>query len=178
MAAVGLRVKTGKALAIAIGGSAAAPRAILREEVALADRANMDTVHPYHLEFEGQPKAAEAAARRARRIGAAALERLFETVGQRDRIESITVIVNTHTPPERITSPHMRAHGKEGWLFREICEQAAELRGIDPATLSIDEIPLGDRATQRVLTTLGAEFGRPWTADWKLAAAAAWLKLR
>jgi hypothetical protein len=178
MAAVGLRVKTGKALAIAIAGAAASPRPILREEVALADPAVMDTVHPYHLEIEGQPEAAEAAARRARRIGAAALARLFESVSAVERIESITIVVNTHTPPERITSPHMRAHGKEGWLFREICEQAAESLGIEPSTLALDEIPLDGRSTQRALTTLGVEFGRPWTADWKLAAAAAFRTLR
>ena len=177
MAAVGLRVKTGKTLAIAITGAAASPRAVLREQVALADPAEPASSFPYHLELEGQPKAAVAMVRRVRRLGASALQRLFKSVSAHERIESITVIVNTHTPPERITSPHMRAHGKEGWLFREICEQAAEAYGIEPLTLSIDEVPLDDRATQRVLAVLGAEFGRPWTADWKLAAAAAWRKL-
>ena len=177
MAAVGLRVKTGKTLAIAIAGAAASPRAILREQVALADPSVPDTSFPYHLELEGKPKAAEAAVRRARRIGAAALKRLFESVSAYEPIESVTVIVNTHTPPERITSPHMRAHSKEGWLFREICEHAAEVYGVEPLTLSVDEVPLADRATQRVLAALGTAFGRPWTADWKLATAAAWLKL-
>jgi hypothetical protein len=86
--------------------------------------------------------------------------------------------VNTHTPPERISSPHMRAHGKEGWLFREICEQAAEASGLEPLTLSLEEVPLDGRGTQRALAVLGESFGRPWSADWKLAAAAAWTRLR
>jgi hypothetical protein len=174
MAAVGLRVKTGKALAVALAGTAASPRALLREQVALADPAEPGSSFPYHLELEGQPKAADAAVRLCRRLGASALQRLFKSVSADERIESITVVVNTHTPPERITSPHMRAHGKEGWLFREICEQAAKNYGVEPVTLSIDEVQLD----QRVLTALGAEFGRPWTADWKLAAAAAWRTLR
>ena len=134
MAAVGLRVKTGKTLAIAITGAATSPRALLREQVALADPAEPASSFPYHLELEGQPKAAEAMVRRVRRLGASALQRLFKSVSEHERIESITVIVNTHTPPERITSPHMRAHGKEGWLFREICEQAAEKYGVEPLT--------------------------------------------
>ena len=71
----------------------------------------------------------------------------------------------------------MRAHGKEGWLFREICEHAAEVCGVEPLTLSLDEVPLDSRATQRALITLGDSFGRPWTADWKLAAASAWMRL-
>jgi hypothetical protein len=178
MAAVGLRVKTGKAFAVAIAGSNGRYRALVRSVVALADPTAPDTVHPYHLEMEGQPKAAEAAVKRAHKIGAAALKHLFDSVSEHEPVESISVVVNTHTPPERITSPHMRAHGKEGWLFREICERAAEAYGIEPATLSLDEIPLAERGAQRVVGELGDAFGKPWSADWKLACAAAWLALK
>jgi len=178
MASIGLRVKTGKAFAIAVSGTHGALRAVLRDEVALADRTVIDTVHPYHLEIEGRPESVAAAVRTSKRIGEAALKRLFDAVGRAEGIEFITVVVNTHTPPERITSPHMRAHGKEGWLFREICERAAETRGVEPLTLSIDELPLDARATKNALVALGDAFGRPWTADWKLAAAAAWTRLR
>jgi hypothetical protein len=178
MASIGLRVKTGKAMAIAIAGVQRAPVALLREEVALTDRSNMDTVHPYHLEIEGRPEALAGAVRTAKRVGAASLQRLFEAVGKRERIEHVTIVVNTHTPPERISSPHMRAHSKEGWLFREICEQAVESCGIEPLTLSLDEIALNGRDNQRALAAMGEAFGRPWSADWKLAAAAAWGRLR
>jgi hypothetical protein len=178
MASIGLRVKTGKAMAIAIAGAQRAPVAILREEIALTDRSSMDTVHPYHLEIEGRPDAVVGAVRTAKRVGAASLKRLFDTVGQRERIEYVTIVVNTHTPPERISSPHMRAHSKEGWLFREICEHAAETCGIEPLTVSLEEIELDGRDKQRALVTLGDAFGRPWSADWKLAAAAAWTRLR
>jgi hypothetical protein len=178
MAAVGLRVKTGKAFAIAIAESNGRYRALTRSEVVLADPNAPNTVHPYHLEMDGDRAGAEAAVKRARKIGAAALKRLFDSVSEQERIESISVVVNTHTPPEKITSPHMRAHGKEGWLFREICEHAAEAYGIEPTTLSIDEIPLAERVTQRVVGELGDAFGKPWTVDWKLACAAAWRALK
>jgi len=175
-AAVGLRVKTGRAFAVVVSGTQNAPRGVAREEVWLADRARPTTIHPYHLEIEGQPKAAAAAVRAAHRIGARALRQLFDSVAPL-RLESVAVVVNTHTPPERISSPHMRAHGREGWLFREICELAAEQFGIEPVTLAGTEIPSTERTTQRAVAMLGGEFGRPWTADWKLAAAAAWLQL-
>jgi hypothetical protein len=176
-AAVGLRVKTGRAFAVVVGGTRLAPIALAREEVWLADRAQPNTMFPYHLELDGQPKAAEAAVRVARRVGARALRQLFQSVASPNRLKSVAVVVNTHTPPERISSPHMRAHSREGWLFREICEHAAEEFGIEPVTLTGDEIPTAERATQQALTLLGGEFGRPWTADWKLATAAAWLQL-
>jgi hypothetical protein len=177
MAAVGLRVKTGRAFAVVIAGTKAAPIALSREEVWLADRTQPNTLFPYHLELEGQPEAAEAAAGVARRVGAHALRQLFQSVASPQKLKAVAVVVNTHTPPERIHSPHMRAHSREGWLFREICEHAAEQFGIEPATLAADEIPSAEKATRKALTLLGADFGRPWTADWKLAAAAAWLQL-
>jgi len=178
MAAVGLRVKTGKAFAIAIGGANGAVRALARAEVVLADPHSIDTVHPYHLEMDGDPAGAAAAVERARKIGATALKRLFDSVSAQERVESVSVVVNTHTPPERIRHPHMRAHGKEGWLFREICENAAEAYGIEPSTLAVDEVPMAERSAQRVVAELGDAFGKPWTADWKLACAAAWLALK
>ena len=178
MAAIGLRVKTGRAFAVAIAGSGERCTPITRQEVALADPTDGATIHPFHLEIEGQPTEAAAAAKRARRIGAAALKRLFDSVSKTERIDSVTVVVNTHTPPERITSPHMRAHGKEGWLFREICEHAAEAYGIEPATLALDEVPLAERDAQRAVAALGEHFGKPWSADWKLACTAAWMQLR
>ena len=175
-AAVGLRVKTGRAFAVVVSGTRSAPHAVARDEVWLADRGEPETIHPFHLEMEGQPKAAAAAAQAAHRIGARALRQFFDSVAPL-RLKSVAVVVNTHTPPERISSPHMRAHSREGWLFREICERAAEQFGIEPITLAIDEIPSTERATQQALALLGGEFGRPWSADWKLAAAAAWLQL-
>jgi len=178
MAAIGLRVKTGKAFAIAITTADGRLRALHRAEVALADPSAPDTVHPYHLEMDGDPAAAATAVKRARKIGATALQRLFDLVSEHERIQSISVVVNTHTPPERITSPHMRAHGKEGWLFREICEHAAEKFGLEPTTLALDEMPMAERTAQRIVGELGDAFGKPWTADWKLACVAAWLALR
>lgn len=175
-AAIGLRVKTGRTFAVVVSGTRAAPRAVAREEVWLADRGYPATIHPFHLEMEGQPNAAAEAAQAARRIGARALLQFFESVAPL-RLKSVAVVVNTHTPPERISSPHMRAHSREGWLFREICERAAEQFGIEPVTLAGNEIPSAERTTQQALASLGGEFGRPWTADWKLAAAAAWLQL-
>jgi hypothetical protein len=177
-AVVGLRVKTGKALAVAVTGTRAAPHALIRQEVQLADPDVPDTAYPFHLELEGQPDAATAAAQQARQIGSIALQRLFVTIEQQQRLKAVVVVVNSHTPPERISSPHMRAHSREGWLFREICEHASERHGIEPLTLSSAEIPSTEHATKQALAALGAEFGKPWTADWKLAATAAWLQLR
>jgi hypothetical protein len=174
---LGLRVKTGRALAVIVLGSRRTPRAGLRREIALADPMQPHTVHPYHLELDGRPEVAEAAAERARQIGRRALEKLLETLDCSMQLRAIALVVNSDTPAERITSPHMRAHSREGWLFREICESAARRFGVEPTTSRCDEIAIGAAATQRALLQLGGGFGRPWTLDWKLAAAAAWQQL-
>src|SRR5258706_13770052 len=100
-AAVGLRVKTGRAFAVVISGTRSSPHAIAREEVWLADRGQPETIHPFHLEIEGQPKAAAAAAQTAHRIGARALRQFFDSVAPLP-LKSIAVVVNTTTPPEAI----------------------------------------------------------------------------
>ena len=176
-AVLGLRVKTGRAMAVILLGSRRSPRPGLRREIALADPKQPHTVHPYHLELEGRADVAAAAAERTRQIGRRALEKLFETLDATLQPRAVAVVVNSNTPPERIGSAHMRAHSREGWLFREICEDAAQRLGVEPATLLCDDIHLDAAATQRALTLLATGFGRPWTLDWKLAAAAAWQQL-
>jgi hypothetical protein len=52
--ALGLRVKTGRALCVALTGTRASPSGVLRQAVDLADPADADTVHPYHLTLDGR----------------------------------------------------------------------------------------------------------------------------
>jgi len=168
-------VKTGRALCVALSGTRASPFGVLRETVYLADPADADTVHPYHLTLDDREADAAAAVMRARETGAAAFQALMRRFDEPPA--AVGVVVNSHTPPERITSPHMRAHSLEGWLFREICEAAAVALGIEPDTRSQAELKsaLGDGAS--AIKQLGIHFGPPWNADYKLAGIAAWAKL-
>lgn len=172
---LGLRVKTGRALCVALAGTQRAPQGVLREEVYLADRGDPDTVHPYHLALEGRESDAQTAAARARECGSAALASLLQRL--EGSPSGVGVAVNNHTPPERITSPHMRAHSLEGWLYREICEALALDLGLEPDTRSQAELKPALERAARVISQLGAEFGAPWNADYKLAGVSAWLKL-
>ncbi len=180
---LGLRVRTGRALALAIGGDRAEPTAIARAEVELGDPKHPDSRQPFHLLLDtelGRGEArAERAANQARRAGGRALDAFVRDALGRRRLQAVAVVANSNTPPERIGNLHMRAHALEGWLFREICERLGDRVGIEPVTYLVGEIAaLQGPALAEVLRRLGAGFGRPWNRDWKLAASAAWMQMR
>ena len=189
-AALGLRVRTGRAILLALGGSAQSPRFVLRAEVDLTDPKLADSKQPFHvgLEIAGAPgeRAVEHACQAARRAGGAALADTFERTDARGvRLAAATVISDSATDPASIASPHMRAHAAEGRLFRDICCDAANAYGLvteralaktvrDTLTSSLET---STEHIDAVLAALGADAGRPWRADEKLAAMGAWLAL-
>src|SRR5262249_7647152 len=86
---------------------------------------------------------------------------------------------------EKIGSAHIRAHAAEGVLFRQVLETAArknrvrmqrfEERKLNQEAASA--LARGAASLERRLTDLGRAVGRPWRADEKMAAAAAWVML-
>ena len=84
-----------------------------------------------------------------------------------------------------IASPHIRAHAAEGVLFRHVLEVGAQSndlpwvsfpeRGFDQ--LAASDLGLSIEMMQARLADIGRAFGRPWRADQKAAAIAAWIGL-
>ena len=189
-AAVGLRVRTGRAVLIALCGPPEAPRLVSRAEVDLTDAKVADSKQPFHvgLEVAGArgERAVERACQAARRAGATSLSAVFARTAARGfRLVGATVISDSATDPASIGNPHMRAHAAEGALFRDICCDAANAHGLvteralaknlrDALGQSLDA---QSKRIDAVLAQIGAEAGRPWRADEKLAAMGAWLAL-
>jgi len=79
----------------------------------------------------------------------------------------------------------MRAHAREGQLFPQALANAAKTLGILAATLVESEVftsaaaRLGKSpdAIKLAVTELGRDVGKPWSAEEKAAAAAAWIAL-
>jgi hypothetical protein len=82
-----------------------------------------------------------------------------------------------------IASPHIRAHAAEGVLFRKVLEAGARQttcaglfeRQIED--LAISRLGLSSVILRGRLAEFGQQLGRPWRADEKAAAMAAWLAL-
>jgi hypothetical protein len=189
-ATIGLRVRTGRVIMLALAGNADTPTPLLRREISLIDPKVPDSGAPFHLGLEMSGaraiRAVDRACHAARSAGTAALERAFSDL-ERDgfRLVAATVVSDSATDPETIHNPHMRAHASEGRLFRDICADTAAAHpmqvGISLSGALRDELSHvldpRRRAIDNMLLALGTKLGRPWQADHKLAAMGAWLAL-
>ena len=189
-AAIGLRVKTGRAIAVLLAGPVAEPRILGRREVALADPALPDTRQPYHAALELPEREGAAVVARAREaieaLAAAAVAALAaELRAAKLRPVGVGLAVSSDVDPATLGNLHVRAHASEGRLFRQVLEQGARAARL-PSLVLLEREALGrasaalrrsEAKLQSTLAELGRSVGRPWRADEKVAALAAWMAL-
>jgi hypothetical protein len=191
--AIGFRVKSGFAIAVVIEGPAASPRAIARHIVEMSDPGDRWTKQPYHNRmFKTETDEAEIARRVkiVKRCAKTSVEELIRSASLSRSREpgarlSAALVVGSVVVPATIGSPHMRAHANEGRLFRTVLEKALQSHGIDVDV--IVEKTLAKRAAgalgrpaasiNKVVAAFGDALGKPWRAEEKGAATAAWLTL-
>lgn len=189
-AALGLKARTGRAILVALGGSA-------REPVFL-ERTQFVTVTPgkwapYHQAEELEPAAARASVERdiavAHRLAqqgiGAALSRLTRAG---HAVRRAGALIGTGMPPwstAQILAVHIRMHKAEGELFRDVLVAGARACKLDVVTLpektGLDAAARQLRITRAkldaLLRELGKAAGAPWGKDQKDAAAAALVAL-
>lgn len=187
--AVGVRVKTGWAMAVLVGGSASAPRVLDRRRIALADPAEPDSVQPYHAAFAAHThnSAAEVArlVRIVERFGARSTADLLNRYRDGRVVVGVGVVVGSDVDPATIRNDHIRAHAEEGRLFRSVIERTAANAGLATTVLVEKRLhadaarALGgsEAALKRRVAALGADVEGTWRAEEKGAALAAWMLL-
>jgi len=178
---IGLKSKTGRAIAVVLGEPAASPEFILREELLLSDSRRPATMQPFHevmeLPWSDGLVAVQPTIEAIEEIATASLAALIENLQtQRCRVTAVAVVGPADRKPERIGNPHIRAHAAEGVLFRRVLEVAAKANRcrsrcfVDPAA----ELKAAPNKVAKVIATLGKIAGSPWRSDEKSAAMAAW----
>ncbi len=188
--AIGFRVKTGRATAVVMAGTASAPRVLSRKSLQLWDPAIPESYQPYHAELELPPaesaRVVPAALKAVERVALSALRELVgEIQSAPASILGISLVAGSATDPESIRNPHMRAHAREGRLFPHALAVAAKTLRIPAVTIVESEVftsaaaRLGKTpdALKLAVTGLGRSVGKPWSAEEKAAAAAAWMTL-
>jgi hypothetical protein len=188
--AIGLRAKTGRAIAVVLGGELDAPQVLKRVELRIADPDFPETMQPYHevldLPWEKAKPAARKIASRIEKIASKELARLVkETTAQGQNVCGVGIVGAGDRNLEKIGSTHIRAHAAEGVLFREVLEAASSAnelsnRRYDERTLDTaveNELMLPGAKIKARLAEMGRVVGSPWRADEKAAATAAWLAL-
>lgn len=191
IASIGFRAKTARAIAVALMSGNAGPAYLARWEVALHDPSLPATSQPHHEVMEMPWVDAQSAVWRfERQIESIAVEVLAELLKELQskgcRVRGVGVVGSPDRKLDAIGNPHIRAHAAEGILFRRVLEVAAgehKLRWRSFSDRSFDELALTElrRKPQDVKTTLasiGHTAGKPWRADERTAATAAWLMLK
>jgi hypothetical protein len=189
-ALIGLRAKTARAIAIVLGGPARSPQAIHRAELILSSPHLPATYQPYHTVMELPWSDAQVAVRKSAAdievLASQALAELVREVKSRGfAVLGVAVVGAPERRLESIGNPHIRAHAAEGVLYRHVLEVAAKENSLKSRALTEKglfglaeaELGLSRRVFDSTLACLGEDFGRPWRADEKMAATAAWLAL-
>ncbi len=190
-AAIGFRAKTAKAIAVALTMDDGLPAYLARWEVGLHDPKLPATGQPHHEVMELPWTAAQAAARPLeRRIEEIAIQMLSGLLGNLQSrgfdVDGIGVVGSPDRKLDRIGNPHIRAHAAEGILFRRVLEVAAmehKLQWRSFSDRNLEELTFPQlRKTpgeiNQTLAAIGRAAGRPWRADERAAALAAWVVMR
>jgi len=190
LVAIGLRAKTARAIAVALGGSIDSPIVIAKTEIRLADPKMPGTAQPYHevmdLPWEESQRAAQKYIRAIENVATKELARLIDE--QRSagmKIAGVGIVGARDRDLARIGNNHIRAHAAEGVLFRRVLDLAAEANGLNRRTfpdrdfdaLAATELGAKSAEVKQKILSLGRSVPAPWRADEKQAAMAAWLVL-
>jgi hypothetical protein len=188
--ALGFRVKSGYAVAVALSGPVAAPRILARRLVQLSDPAVPETRQPYHDGFYKQQDDPRELARRTtivKRCAARAVTALLKDDCFGDlRCRGAGLVVGSVIDPANVGNLHIRAHASEGQLFRTVLAEALKPHGIR-CDISVEKV-LAEKAAKRLkrssaeitqtVAALGKTLGGTWRTDEKAACVAAWIALR
>src|SRR5205807_6310934 len=183
LVSIGLRAKTGRAIAVVLGGSSRTLVVLLKTEIKLVDPKVPDTAQPYHavmdLPWEESQRAVRKYAVAIERTAKKALAKLIEEQASNGRkIAGAGILGAPDRDLARIGNPHIRAHAAEGVLFRRVLDLAAQSSGLRRETFpdrEFDQITKARirsdiAAVRRTLNDLGRTVAPPWRVDEKQAA--------
>jgi hypothetical protein len=170
-AAIGLRAKTGRAIAVVIAVKDGAPSFVWRDELRLVSAEA--TIGPYHevmeLPWAESLIAVRPLEQEIESIAEDALRAAIAAAGV--TIGAVGVVGSAPRDIARIGNPHIRAHAAEGILFRRVLELAAERVGLRCSGFVEKDVDAD------IARPLARAAGKPWRTDERLAAAAAWAML-
>jgi len=189
-AAIGLKAKTGRAIAVVLRGPADAPQLIKRTELILTDPRVPATFQPYHevmdLPWNESEKKVVPFIRAIEKVAAKALAQLIhELQSEGLKIIGVGIAGSADRDLTKIGNYHIRAHAAEGLLFRQVLEFAARANKLPHRTFiekslqpqAASELGFTVTKLNNSLTNLGRALGPPWRANQRVAASAAWLAL-
>jgi hypothetical protein len=188
--AIGLRAKTGRAIAVVLGGATEAPVILAKTELRITDPKMPATGQPYHevmdLPWDESQRAVQKFARAIEKIATKALAQLIKEQHANGRqIAGVGIVGASDRDLTRIGNSHIRAHAAEGILYRRVLDLASEANGLKWKVFpdrQFEQVVSGELGAagatlKQKINALGRTVPPPWRTDEKQAATAAWLVL-
>lgn len=188
-AALGFRVKSGRAAAVLLTGPARSPQLCDVRWIGLSDPRYPETQQPYHAamgKLETDTTIINRRVRLVRSIAQQSIAKLlagYLTKGY--AISRAALVVGSQTDPASIANAHIRAHAFEGQLFRSVVTDALRAHRVRTEVLieqnayaqAVVKLKEARENVQHVIQDFGQATQGPWRAEQKLAALAAWIAL-
>jgi hypothetical protein len=177
---LGLRIRSGLAIAVAVRGDDRAWTILSRHEVPLTEGTHQYARFPFHPALEmASGDAAQKATREAlAAIKATTKKEIAALVKALQPLDAAALVVGSVIDPAKVSNPHIRAHAAEGRLFRETIGSELESHGV-PYKVMVERGGYALVARQLKSTEAqlrgevdkhGKGIVKPWRADEKLAA--------
>lgn len=182
MKAIGLRIKSGFAIAALVSKSGDAFAIEAVRTVPLAAANFPQSRFPYHPMIELSERQGAALSEKAvQEVRRTAAREMSEVLEEWTGIERAGIVVGSVIDPDSLGNPHVRVHALEGKLFREVVGEALAERGIDCGVLverdAYAKVAADVSSTEQQLRAEIAALGqgriKPWRSEEKLAALAA-----
>jgi hypothetical protein len=189
-AALGFRVKSGWAMAVLLVGPRNAPRLVKCQAVLLSDPKIPQSKQPCHGALRLPEKEGKTLTKKLRRIVAGAArksvhELLKQASKQGHAVVGAGLVVGSLVDPATLHNEHIRAHGREGQLFRTVldalseqgipCQVLLEKTAYITASAALRKSPTD---TKQMIAGLGELQEGSCRAEEKLATLAACMALR
>lgn len=183
-AAIGLRAKTGRAIAVVLTADSESPAFLWRGMLSLVDPKIPTTAEPYHqvmeLPWSEVSVAVQPLVTAIEAATSVALRSLIDDLRSREiQIRTAGIVGAPDRNLARIGNEHIRAHAAEGVLFRRVLEAGAKANHLRHSAFSESDVKakMSEPNVTAVLKEMGRVAGPPWRTDERLAATAAWMAL-
>jgi hypothetical protein len=193
-ATMGMRVHSGWAALVVMGGTSRAPRVLTRQRIVIFDAAIAGSKQPFHAAEGMELKKAEAHIARCKSSTRKMAREAFGAVvkemrAQGHEVSGCGLLLASGRPVGTLAealASHTMLHTAEGQFYRDALREASEHFAVP--VMGVREKELFARATEtlrmsegdlrRRVAEMGKALGAPWSQDEKLAAVVAWMVLK
>ena len=182
MRAIGLRIKSGFAIAAIVNDGADGFVIEALRKVLLSSEALPQSRFPYHPTIElPQRQGAALSGKAVKEVRRIAAQEMRKVLAEFAGIERAGMVVGSVIDPDSLGNPHVRVHALEGKLFREVVAEALAQEQIhcgvlverDAYAKAAADVASSEPKLRTEIAALGHGRIKPWRSEEKLATLAA-----